>query len=126
LLPGCPVASDEPVDSEQNNRTYRSHNDRDDAIADTTSNAENLASQETAHNCARYPDQDRNYDAAGIVAWHDQLGERARDEADDDPSYYSDHWLTTSFEYVPGPFAVYSLIRVHETLVSESTIYFFG
>jgi hypothetical protein len=83
FLPGCSVARDCPVDREQYDRADGGDYDAPDNA--TTADTDE-AGQETANKGPGYPEYDGDDKAARIVARHNELGERACDQADDDPA----------------------------------------
>jgi hypothetical protein len=96
LLPGCSTACYGPVDRKEYDRADGGDYDGPDraATADTDEAGEKAANQGS-----RYPEYDRDENAARIVTRHDQLGERTRDQTDDDPAdnrYYTHGLLPPS------------------------------
>jgi len=82
LLPRCPTACDGPVDRKEYDRTDGGDYGSPDkaATADTDE-----ASQKATYQGSCYPEYDRDDKTTRIVTGHNELGERACDEAHYDP-----------------------------------------
>src|SRR5215218_3110105 len=84
LSGGPATARYKPVDRQQDDGTYGGDYYRNDHAAAADADK---ASQESAHEGSSYPDQDRDDYSARVVARHDELGQRAGDQTDNDPAY---------------------------------------
>jgi hypothetical protein len=86
LTRGSTASYYSPVDRQQYDGSYCGYKDGPE-VEPRHPGSDEDAEDEATNEGASDPYEDRYYYAAGIVTWHDELAQRARDQADDDQAY---------------------------------------